>query len=757
MSIFNLRQSYKESKVKFLWRIFFLGFATLFLYFFLIRIGLFGKLPDIEEIENPQNKLATEIYSADSVLLGKYYFDNRTPVEYKDLSPALVKTLVASEDKRFYEHSGIDILAIVRAVFYMGKRGGGSTLTQQTAKNLFSAGAAQNIIARLIQKSKEYVISVVMERKFTKEEIITLYLNTYDFLYNAKGISSASHTYFNKEPKDLDYNESAVLVGMLQNPSYYNPKRFPENALEKRNIIFGLLLEQNQISQEEYNVLMKKEIVLDWAPFSHVDGMAPYFRMVLSEQLKKWGKQTKKLDGTNYDIYRDGLKIYTTLDSRMQKHAEEAVKEHLTTYQKVFDNQFKSNWKPWESKQGKTSLNRAIKDSDPYLRMKEAGKSEKSILAAMDLPHRMEVFTWKGVKDTTLSSIDSIKHHRQFLQTGFMVMEKETGHVKAWVGGIDFEFFKYDHANTNTKRQVGSTFKPILYALAVDNGWSPCMNIPGGTSIYLGMGKYWKPKGGGGGSLQGCLKVSSNACAAYIIKNLGTEATYQMAKKMGVTTNIPKVPSIALGACEISLQEMMEVYSVFLNEGVRNSPVLVTKIEDKNGNIIQTFFTDRKEVFSNNSAYIMTKMLMGPTTTGGTAARLKNSYKVPGEVAGKTGTTNGQADGWFIGFTPQYLAGAWVGCDDPVLRFLYTGNGQGAAMALPIWAKFFNKCYADKRLDFDPQIKFNPPSDSSLVKNICRDPLKERMQELHNQGGNVITDHGTSTSQSGINPDDQFE
>ena len=759
MGIFNLKQAYKTSKVKFLWQIFFLGFISLFVFFLLVRVGVFGKLPNIDEIENPQNKLATEIYSADSVLIGKYYFENRTPVEYKDISPDLIKVLIASEDARFYQHSGIDLKAILRALFYLGKRGGGSTITQQAAHNLFIEPRSRNIVLRIVQKAKEWVIAVIMERKFTKEEILTLYLNTFDFLYNAKGIHSASYTYFNKSPKELTIEESAVLVGMLQNPAAFNPRMNPNDSKAKRNTVYGELLEQGIIDQTKHDQLCKKDIPLQFSRIDHIEGMAPYFRMILAEELKKWGKQTKKLDGSNYDIYKDGLKIYTTLDSRMQKYAEEAVHEHLSAYQKVFDGQFKyvTSWKPWETKEGKKTLDVAIKSSEPYRILKQEGKSFEAIKKEMSVPHKMIVFTHKGPKDTVMNSIDSIKYHRQFLQSGFMVMEKETGHVKAWVGGIDFEYFKFDHANRHTKRQVGSTFKPILYSLAVDNGWSPCMNIPGGTSIYLGNGKYWKPKGGGGGSLQGCLKVSSNPCAAYIIKNLGTEAVYQMAKKMGVTSEIPKVPSIALGACEISLQEMMEVFSVFLNEGVRTSPVLVTKIEDKNGNIIQAFFTERKEVYSNNTAYIMAKMLQGPTTTGGTAARLKNAYKIPGEVAGKTGTTQKQADGWFIGFTPQYLAGAWVGCDDPILHFLSTGNGQGAAMALPIWAKFFNKCFADKKLKFDPQAKFAPPSDSTLVKNICRDPLRDKIKLLQQQGGQVITDHGVSNINEAVNPENQFE
>ncbi|MDB5226119.1 MAG: penicillin-binding protein, partial [Bacteroidota bacterium] len=651
------------------------------------------------------------------------YVDNRSNITYDQLSPFLVKALVANEDERFYDHSGIDLKRTLAAIFMAGRTGGGSTITQQLAKNMFHK-QAKNIVQRIFQKAKEYVIAVRLERRYTKEEIIAMYFNTFDFVNNAVGIQSASRVYFNKKPKDLKVEEAAMFVGMLQNPSYYNPHRFEKRTLERRATVLRKLMEKGEITSMQFDELKDKPIKLDFHPETPNDGLAPYFRMVLAEDLKKWAKDNKKPNGDSYNIYTDGLKIYTTIDTRMQRYAEEAANQHMTRYQSIFNAQFKAGWNPWATANGKAILKTACKYTDRWQALKDQGMSDADIIHNFQTQkENIRVFTYHGMRDTTMTAWDSVKYYRSFLQIGMMVVEPYTGYVRAWVGGPKFDYFKYDHCNVNTKRQVGSAFKPVQYALAVDNGWSPCMLIPTGPITVTYQGTVWQPRNSGryGGSypMKACLAHSINTAAAYMMKNFGPEALVDLAHKMGITTDIPTVPSICLGAGDVSLYEMMTVYSTFCNAGISTKPQYLLRIEDKDGNVIQNFTTEMKEVFSDNTAYKMCQLLKGPVSPGGTAARLRSYFTYPTDVGGKTGTTNKNTDAWFIGFTPQLLAGIWVGCDDPILHFLYTETGQGGHAAMPVWGYFMQKAYSDPRLALNKDAKFFLPSDSSLVKNVC--------------------------------------
>jgi penicillin-binding protein 1A len=705
---------------KLIWNAFFLGIAALLLFFILIRVGVFGKLPSFDEIENPNSNLASEIYSADSVLIGKFYVNNRSNVSFEQLSPWLEKALVANEDERFYSHSGIDFYRTLAVLSGLGSKGGGSTITQQLAKNMFHK-QARNIFERVIQKAKEYVIAVMLERRYTKKEIIAMYFNTFDFVNNAIGIESAARIYLGKKPKDLNIEESAMFVGMLQNPSLYNPRRnetFRKRCQERRATVLRKLRDKGHITNAQFESLRYKPIQLNFTPESASDGLAPYFRQTLAEFLKKWAKENKKPDGTAYNIYTDGLKIYTTLDTRMQKHAEDAAVEHLRNHQKILNAQFRGGWNPWEREIGQKILLSACKNTDRWRNMKADGMSESKILEIFKTQkNRFQVYTYNGMKDTTLTPYDSVKYYKSFLQVAFMVMEPNTGYVKAWVGGPNFNYFKLDHCNT--QRQVGSTFKPIVYALAIDNGWSPCMTVTPGQ-IRIGN---WQPKGGGGGTqtLKYAITKSNNQVAAYITLKFGVPAIIDLSRKMGITSDLPPYAPICLGAADISLSEMMTVYSTFPNAGISTKPQYLLRIEDKDGNIVQNFTTEMKEVLNDNIAYKMVDMMKGPVGPGGTGASLRGKFGLGDikNIAGKTGTTNKNTDAWFIGFTPELVAGAWVGCDDPIIHLLYTGNGMGSAAAMPIFGKFMNKAYNDPKLKLKKDMKFFTPSDSSLVKNSC--------------------------------------
>lgn len=727
-----------------LWIGYLLGILAIALLFVLTGLGIFGKLPDTAQLENPTANLASEIYSADSVMIGKYYIDNRTNVNFKDLATNTVDALISTEDERFYKHAGIDLVATFRAIVSLGKDGGGSTLTQQLAKNLFNERAS-NIIVRIKQKAQEYIIAVQLEKRYTKQEIIAQYLNTVDFINHAAGIHSAARVYFNKLPKDLKVEESAVLVGMLKAPYSYNPIQNPKDALARRNVVMMQMVKNNKLTQEEYNKLSAQPIKLDINPTTPNDGLAPYFRAVLGEELEKWAKENTKPDGKHYNIYKDGLKIYTTIDTRLQKYAEQAVKEHLTTYQGYFRGQYGGS-DPWASKEGQKRWKVVLKRSDFYTDRKYNKKlSDKEINEELTKRRKMKIFTWKGNKDTTMTPQDSIKHMMMYLQAGFMAMDPETGYVKAWVGGADFNFFKFDHCNINTKRQVGSTFKPILYALAVDNGWNICMNIPcHSQTIYFG-GNVWRIKGSGGyQTMKQCVAKSLNPCAAYLVKNLGPEALVEIAHRMGVSTDIPPYPAIALGASDLSLYEMMTVYSCFPNAGIRTKPIMCTRIEDHSGNIIQTFVTDFAEAFSDKTAYLTLQLLRGVVdpVNKGTAWRLRGSYGLGDmQMGGKTGTTNKNVDAWYMGVTPKLIAGVWVGNDEQFLRFRSTGLGQGASAAMPVWGKFFNKVINDPKYKYIKDAKFFTPSDTTLVDDPCGKKLR------FIDGSNSSSENGTNFDQ----------
>jgi len=716
-----------------MWIVFFSGLISIPVFFFLVGLGLLGKLPSSEKIENPKANLASEVFSSDGVVLGKYYTQNRTRVEYEELSPNVVNALIATEDERFRKHSGVDIYSTFRAVVFLGKRGGGSTITQQLALNLFDERAT-SVPQRIKQKIKEQVLAIRLEKRYTKDEIIALYLNTIDFVNNAVGIKSASNVYFNVEPIDLSVTQAATLVGMLQNPSRFNPNKYPERTVIRRNVVLNQMVKNKFLTESVKDSLMQTPLNLKFNRVDHIEGLAPYFRSTLAGELKSWASKNKKADGSNYDIYRDGLKIYTTINSTMQKYAEEAVQEHLKEHQARFFQEHKYSQKSfWQSAQGKVIIDKGIKQSEAYTSLKNSKSTEKEIKEYFDTPKEMSIFSYDGPIDTLLSPLDSIKYHKMFLHPGFLVMDPENGHIKAWVGGVDFEYFKFDHAEKHTKRLAGSTFKPILYSLAIDNGWSPCMkikNVP--VTIYTETGEAWTPKNAGGGyggwlTLKQCLAQSVNTCAAYIMSQIGPVAMVEQAKRMGMDSNPIPVPALALGAADVSLWEMMQIYSTFVTGGSSTQPIYIDKIEDKNRTVIQRFITERKEVMSEQTAYIMLELLKGATDPAlrGTAARIRSYYKIPGDVAGKTGTTNDHTDGWFMGMTPNLMAGVWVGCDDQALRFKSLGNGAGGRMAMPIWALFFQKAFADKTLELDPNAKFFYPKSPIDIELDCAEYARQ--------------------------------
>jgi penicillin-binding protein 1A len=637
--------------------------------------------------------------------MGKYYTKDRTNVKYGDISPNVINALIATEDERFYQHSGIDAKGTARAVLFLGTKGGASTITQQLAKNMLEQGLTKNIIRRVIEKFKEWIISVKLERNFTKEEILALYLNTVSFSDNLYGIGNASRSFFQKDPDRLSVDEAAVLVGMVNGPTIFNPRRNPKNALDRRNLVLNRMVTNGYLNETDASVLKAKPIQLNYKKLDENAGIAPYFRDVLREEVKKWCKENKNpKTGNPYDIYKDGLKIYTTINPRMQEYAEVAVFRHMQKLQAVFNQQ--SNIKSgsvWKGKDGERVLENAMKQSDRWKNMKEDEIPEKDIRASFNVKVPMKVFAWnqRREKDTVMSPLDSIKYHKQMLQTGFLVVDPYNGEVKAWVGGIDFKTFKFDHVNIETKRQVGSTFKPLLYTLGVTNGYTPETPFPSGP---INMGN--KVITGSGGPMAICLAYSKNPGAVFLINQLGVQRTVDFAKQCGIESNIPKVPSIALGSADISLTEMVRAYTMFPGRGFNVKPYFISRIEDRNGNVLATFTTKGEEVISEADAYVMTKMMQGVVNFG-TGRAIRGAYGISAEMAGKTGTTNDNADGWFIGFTPQILAGVWVGADDPFLRLLNTTGG--AQMAMPAYAYFFQELYKDKTLNIDPNAKFVVP------------------------------------------------
>lgn len=693
-----------------MWRIFIAGIVIFTTSIIAIEMGLLGYMPSIEELENPTSNEASVVYAADGTILGKYFYENRTPVEYKDISPNVINALVATEDERFYKHSGIDGIAIMRAVFSMGKKGGGSTITQQLAKNLFPR-KEHNKFTLIFIKLKEWITAVKLERNLTKEEILTCYLNTVPFGGNIYGIKTAANTFYSKEPIDLTIDEAAVLVGMLKANTRYNPKRNPENARGRRNVVIQKMVDNKYLSAAEAQKYQALPIKLRYRVIDHHSGRAPYFRQVLEQELKQWCKDNPKPDGTYYNIYKDGLKIYTTIDSKMQQYAEEAVVEHLSKLQASFNTQ--SNIKTgsvWKGKAAQNELNRHIVNSERYQLLKEDGLSHEEILKEFNKPVKMKVFTYaneSNTKDTVMTPLDSIKYMRTFLQAGFMVMDPYTGEIKAWVGGINHKYYQLDHVNRGTRRQVGSTIKPFVYTMAIDHGISPCSSISTAPQVFPG----YKPYDAGGSkygamTMKSALAASINNASLYLLKQVGISNFVNFIKTTGISSNIEKVPSIALGVSDISVYEMLWAYTIFPNMGMNNKPLMVVKITDRYDNVLATFESESKEIISSATAMKMIKMMQGVVESG--TARSLRSYGLTGDVAGKTGTTNNQADAWFIGFTPQLLAGAWVGCDDRFIRF-NSSMGQGARAALPIFGLFFKKLINDPSTKFDQSIKFDFP------------------------------------------------
>jgi penicillin-binding protein 1A len=709
--------------VKYIWVLIFAPVLFIFLMVGFTAFGVFGDLPTFEELENPNSSLASEVYSADMKTLGKYYIQNRVNVHYKDLSPHLVNALKATEDVRFEEHSGVDIKGLmrvfVRTIILQQDAGGGSTISQQLAKNLFPREEMSKI-GLVFRKLKEWIIAVKLERNYTKQEILAMYLNTVEFGNNAFGIKSAATTYFNKQPSELKMEEAALLIGMLQAPSRYNPVRNVESATFRRNTVIGQLEKYTFITEAQKDSLLKLPIKLNFRQESHTEGLAQYFREMLRQELLKWCKEHKKADGSPYNLYRDGLRIYTTVDTRMQRYAEEAVKEHMTDLQKSFYEHWKGRVAWADQPQ---IIEETMKRSERYLRLQKEGKSESEIKKIFDKKVEMKVFSWKGEKDTLMSPLDSIRYYKMFYQTGFMSMEPQTGYVRAWVGGNDYKYFQYDHVKEG-KRQVGSTFKPFLYTLAMQEGYSPCYEVPNvPVTIIDKAGVPWTPsnsdgKYGGMLSLKEALAESINCISAYLMKQFGPEAVVQVARKMGITSTIEPFPSIALGTADVSVYEMVAAYSTFANKGVYTEPQYILRIEDKNGVVLQDFVPRKVEAISEETSYLMLNLMQGVTLFG-TGARLRGSkYGFTNPIAGKTGTTQNNSDGWFMGITPELVSGVWSGCEDRSVHFRTTQLGQGANVALPIWGLYMKKVYADPSLNYSKG-GFEPPEKPLGVELDC--------------------------------------
>jgi penicillin-binding protein 1A len=737
--------SFKKYLIWF-WGIILGGFTIIVFTFLFASWGFLGDLPTFKDLENPESNLATEVISSDGVTIGKYAKENRTPIKFNELPDNLVNALIATEDERFYEHSGIDFRGTTRAVLKPGS-GGASTITQQLARMLFTGEKSRNKIKRVLEKVKEWVVATKLENQYTKHEIIAMYLNKYDFLNQAVGIRSAARIYFGKEPKDLVVEESAMLVGMLKNSSYYNPLRREALVKQRRNVVLLQMSKNDFITEGEKVNLQQLPLNINYTPERHDVGLATYFRAHLQKMMRTWVKENPKPNGEQYDIFSDGLKIYVTIDSRMQKYAEEAVSEHMANLQKHFFDEQKRNKKaPFydlDTDEISRSYERAKKNSDRYNRLRIAGKSAKEIDKIFNTKTEMSVFSWKGDKDTIMTPMDSIRYYKFFLRSGLLSIEPQTGHIKAWVGGIDNKHFKYD-AVAQQKRQVGSTFKPFVYATAINQlRLSPCDELPN-TPYTIPKGKYgipedWMPsnsdgKYGGMITLKDALAGSVNVISANLIDKVTPENVVRLAKAAGIETNIPANPSLALGAVELSLYEMVSAYSTFANKGLRVRPMIITRIEDKNGTVLKDFTPQTQEVLSEESAYVILDLLKGVTESG-SGIRLRSSYTSGGTavtgfpysftnpIAGKTGTTQNQSDGWFMGIVPNLATGVWTGGEDRAIHFAGISKGQGATMSLPSWALFMRKCYEDKTLSISKE-DFVKPDD--LTINIdCRGKSEE--------------------------------
>lgn len=696
--------------IKLIWGLFIAAVLGIAFLFFLVANGFLGKMPDIEQLENPDIYVASEIISSDGVILAKYEREKVIPVKYQDLPPYLVYALQAKEDQRYMEHSGIDLKSILRAVRFLGERGGGSTITQQLAKLLFTKDPSSNAVVRVFQKLKEWCVAVSLEKRYTKEQIITLYFNKFDFTHGANGIEMASRIYYNKHTNELTLPEAATLVAMLEAPSGNNPLRRPKRAKKRRDVVLKQMYDLNYIDQKTYEQAIAQPIKTDYHPAKSVSaGYSAYYKYFLRKQVDQYLEEYEKKTGNQLNLYRDGLKIYVTIDSHMQRYAEEAIKQHLSKMQKIFDREQDRNPnRPFYNLSKKTAkelLVRAMKRTGRYDQLKAEGLSEEEIIQAFKKPTELEVFTWNGEKKVEMSPWDSIIYHKELMQVGMMSMEPTTGNIKAWVGGIDWQYFKYDHVK-QAKRQVGSTFKPFVYAAAIINlNYTPCTPISNAT---FRQGKYVVAGNGAEMTLKSALAHSKNAATLRLISKVGVDKVIQLARDLGVTSKIPRNYTIALGSSDITLYEMLGAYSTFANFGTYNKPEMIWRIEDANGRVIKEVKPQSKEVMNEIYAYTMIDMMKGVTDYG-TGSRLRRTYGFKGEIASKTGTTDNNSDGWFIGITPKLATGVWVGWEDRATHFRSTAIGQGASMALPIWAYYMKKVYADKSLEVSPNDKFPVP------------------------------------------------
>lgn len=731
----NLPKKRKKRYLYVFWLIAITPLVAAFLLVLMVDLEWFGKLPDIKDLQNPQINLATEIISADGKILGKYYAENRVNVKYKEISPCFVNALISTEDIRFNDHSGVDARGLFRVFFrtLIGgdqSGGGGSTLSQQLAKMLFPREKKQTKIKLAVRKIKEWIIAARLEKQYTKEEILTMYINKFDFINLAVGIKSASKIYFNTTPDSLKIEQAAMLVGMCKNPALFNPLRRSDTTLHRRNVVMRQMVKYNYLTQQQYDSLKTLPLGINFQSEDHNLGIAPYFREYMRDNfLKKWCAENPKPDGTLYDVYRDGLKIYTTIDSRMQRYAEQAVEQHLKEVQEKFFKECRQkknapfDWRVTKE-EIQSIMTSSMHRSDRYRNLKVQGLGEKEIEKNFRTSIPMRVFSWKGETDTTMSPMDSIRYYKTFLRSGFLSIDPGTGHIKAWVGGINYKHFKFDQVKT-ARRQVGSTFKPFVYALAIMEGWSPCQKIPNvPVTFELPDQPPWTPENSSDKkyngkmlTLQFGIALSINWITAYLMKQFHPEPVIQLARRLGITSPIDPVPSICLGTPDISVYEMVGAMSTFANKGTRIEPIFVTRIEDKHGRILADFRPRTEEVMDEEKAYIMLQLLKGVVQYG-TGVRLRYRYKLMQPMAGKTGTTQNHSDGWFMGITPDLVSGVWVGGEDRSIHFSSLSEGQGAAMALPVYAYFMQKVYADKRINLY-QGDFEKPEKKITIELNC--------------------------------------
>jgi len=752
------KRSYKKP-IRLLWILFISVILSLFFLFGGAALGWYGPMPDLQQLENPNTNLASQIISSDGVTLGKYYFDdNRTPITFEQLPTNMVNALIATEDERFYEHAGIDWRGTLRAFVYLGKRGGASTISQQLARQIFVGVRSRNIVKTVLQKAQEWVIAIQLEQRYTKKEILAMYLNKYDFGYQADGVQSAAKIFFNKTPQALSIEESATLVGMLKNSSLFNPIRRPERVRKRRNTVFQQMLRNDLINAEALDSLSKLPLVISYTPESHREGLATYFRAYLKEFMDGWIKANPRPDGSNHNLYRDGLRIFTTIDSRMQRLGEEAVTAHMKNLQKEFSRQNTKRENPTapflDLRDGEidTLMLRTAFRSERWRKMKLAGLEEDEIKKVFQEKVPMRVFSWSGERDTIMSPMDSIRYYKHFLRASMMSMEPQSGHVKAWVGGFNYKHFQYDQVKQG-RRQIGSTFKPFLYATAIDQlKLSPCDSLP--DALYCidpmkhGNTDAWCPKNSGDKygrtrTLKNALANSVNTVSARLMDLVGPRPVINLARKMGITSRLPAVPSIALGTPDISLFEMVGAYSTFANQGIYVKPVMVTRIEDKNGRALYEVVPETQDVLSQEAAYVTVNLMQG-VTEHGSGARLRHAglektsyvyekvvtgypYIFENPIAGKTGTTQNQSDGWFMGIVPNLATGVWVGGEDRSIHFKEIAFGQGATMALPIWGSYMKALYEIPELGISLE-DFIVPENLSIPVD-CEDIVDPNQKE----------------------------